>query len=89
MISAYQTIPSTATDHFLLNTMIRTFEDSDVWKRSCQLAVNIYQEFKTSKDYALKDQMQRAAVSISSNTAEGAERDSTPDYIKFLRYSKG
>ncbi|MGB0992239.1 MAG: four helix bundle protein [Akkermansiaceae bacterium] len=69
--------------------MIKTFEDLDVWKRSCQLAVNIYKEFKTSKDYSLKDQMQRAAVSISSNIAEGAERDSTPEYIKFLRYSKG
>ena len=69
--------------------MIKTFEDLDVWKRGCQLAVHIYQEFQTSKDYALKDQMQRAAVSISSNIAEGAERDSTPDYIKFLRYSNG
>ena len=77
-------------DHFSLKTpMIKTFEDLDVWKRGCQLAVHIYQEFQTSKDYALKDQMQRAAVSISSNIAEGAERDSTPDYIKFLRYSKG
>ena len=69
--------------------MIKTFEDLDVWKRSCQLAVDIYQAFKSSKDFALKDQMQRAAVSIPSNIAEGAERDSTKEYIKFLRYSKG
>lgn len=69
--------------------MVKTFEDLDVWKRSCQLAVDIYKTFQTSKDYSLKDQIQRAAVSISSNIAEGAERDSTADYIKFLRYSKG
>ena len=69
--------------------MIKTFEDLDVWKRSCQLAVDVYQAFKSSKDFALKDQMQRAAVSIPSNIAEGAERDSTKEYIKFLRYSKG
>ncbi|BDS07531.1 four helix bundle protein [Oceaniferula spumae] len=75
------------TDH--LNEMIKTFEDLDVWKRACQLAVDIYKVFQNSKDYSLKDQIQRASVSISSNIAEGAERDSTPDYIKFLRYSKG
>jgi four helix bundle protein len=69
--------------------MIKTFEDLDVWKRGCQLAVDVYQALKSLKDYSLKDQMQRAAVSISSNIAEGAERDSTQEYIRFLRYSKG
>lgn len=69
--------------------MIRTFEDLDVWKRSCQLAVDVYHEFKEFKDYALRDQMHRAAVSVPSNIAEGAERDSTTEYIRFLRYSKG
>ena len=69
--------------------MIKTFEDLDVWKRGCLLAVDVYSELRSSKDLGLKDQMQRAAVSISSNIAEGAERDSTLDYIRFLRYSKG
>jgi four helix bundle protein len=68
---------------------INTFEDLEVWKRGCQLAVDIYVANHTSKDFGLKDQMQRAAVSIPSNIAEGCERDSTPDFIKFLRYSKG
>ena len=69
--------------------MIKTFEDLDVWKRSCQLAVEVYGVLQNYKDFSLKDQMQRAAVSIPSNIAEGAERDSTADYIRFLRYSKG
>lgn len=69
--------------------MIKTFEDLDVWKRSCQLAVEVYGELSSSKDFGLRDQMQRAAVSIPSNIAEGAERDSTSEYIRFLRYSKG
>jgi four helix bundle protein len=68
---------------------INTFEDLDVWKRGCQLAVDVYVANHDSKDFGLKDQMQRAAVSIPSNIAEGCERDSTPDFIKYLRYSKG
>ena len=68
---------------------INTFEDLEIWKRGCQLAVDVYVANHESKDFGLKDQMQRAAVSIPSNIAEGCERDSTPDFIKFLRYSKG
>ena len=68
---------------------INTFEDLEVWKRGCQLAVDVYVANHTSKDFGLRDQMQRAAVSIPSNIAEGCERDSTPEFIKFLRYSKG
>ncbi len=68
---------------------INTFEDLEVWKRGCQLAVDVYVANHASRDFGMKDQMQRAAVSIPSNIAEGCERDSTPDFIKFLRYSKG
>ena len=68
---------------------ITTFEDLEVWKRGCQFAVDVYVANYASKDFGLKDQMQRSAVSIPSNIAEGCERDSTPDFIKFLRYSKG
>jgi four helix bundle protein len=68
---------------------INTFEDLEVWKRGCQLAVDVCVATADSKDYALKDQMQRSAISIPSNIAEGCERDSTSDFIRFLRYSKG
>ena len=68
---------------------INTFEDLEVWKRGCHLAVDVYVTNHASRDFGLKDQMQRAAVSIPSNIAEGCERDSTLDFIKFLRYSKG
>ena len=68
---------------------INTFEDLEVWKRGCQLAVDICVVTADWKNFTLKDQMQRAAISIPSNIAEGCERDSTPDFIKFLRYSKG
>lgn len=68
---------------------VKTFEDLEVWKRGCQLAVDVCVGMHDSKNYALKDQMTRAAISIPSNIAEGCERDSTPDYMRFLRYSKG
>ena len=66
-----------------------TFEDLDVWKRGCQLAVDVCVATHESKSYGLKDQMQRSAISVPSNIAEGAERDSDGDFIRFLRISKG
>lgn len=66
-----------------------TFEDLEVWKRGCQLAVDVCVATHHSKNFALKDQMQRAAISIPSNIAEGAERDSEGDFVRFLRISKG
>lgn len=66
----------------------KSFEDLDVWKRASQLAVTIYKVLKESKEYGLKDQMQRAAVSIASNIAEGSER-SPGDFIRFLRMARG
>jgi len=68
---------------------IETFEDLDVWKRGCQLAVDIHVALAESKDFALRGQMERSSLSIPSNIAEGAERDNTAEFINFLRYSKG
>ncbi len=67
----------------------RSFEELEVWKLGCRLAVRIYEVLKDCKDYGLKDQMTRAAVSISSNIAEGAERDSKLEFIRFLHIAKG
>ena len=72
-----------------MSEAINTFEDLEVWKRGCQLAVDVCVATHDSKNFGLKDQMQRSAISIPSNIAEGCERDTTPDFINFLRYSKG
>jgi four helix bundle protein len=66
-----------------------SFENLEVWQRACRLAVRIYEILKNCKDYGLKDQMTRAAVSIASNIAEGAERDSAAEFIRFLHIAKG
>jgi len=67
---------------------IKTFEDLEVWNRGCQLALEVISAFHDSSNFSLKDQIQRSTLSIPSNIAEGSERDSTAEYIKFLRYSK-
>lgn len=67
---------------------LQTFEDLEVWKRGCRLAVDTYLATEDSMDFRLNSQMQAAAVSVSSNIAEGCERDSPKDFIRFLRYAK-
>jgi four helix bundle protein len=65
------------------------FEDLDVWKRAARLSTTIYQNLAICRDFAYKDQVTRWALSIASNIAEGYERDSNRDRIKFLNYGKG
>ncbi len=65
-----------------------TFEDLEVWKRSCNLAVFVYQALQTIRDFGLRDQMQRAAVAIASNIAEGSERP-PKDFKRYLRIASG
>jgi four helix bundle protein len=70
----------------------KTFEDLKVWKDSREFVRLIYEltaseSFK--KDFGLKDQIQRAAVSIINNIAEGFERNNNKEFVVFLKYSKG
>ena len=67
----------------------QSFEDLDVWKRSCRLATRIYEALRDCRDYGLKDQMTRAAVSVPSNIAEGHERGTTKEFIRYLNIAKG
>jgi four helix bundle protein len=68
--------------------MYQSFEELEVWKRACQLAVRIYELLRECREFGLRDQMQRAAVSIASNIAEGAERGGS-DFIRFLTIARG
>ncbi len=68
---------------------IEGFEDLIVWQLAIDLAASVYTAWETSRDFSFRDQVQRAAVSISSNIAEGYERDSNADFIRFLYYAKG
>ena len=68
--------------------MYQSFEDLAVWKRACQLAVGIHQLMHESHEFGLRDQMQRASVSIASNIAEGSERGGK-DFVRFLKIARG
>ena len=66
-----------------------SFEDLDVWKKSCRLSVKLYNLLRDCRDYGLKDQMLRSSVSIPSNISEGSERNSNLDFQRFLNIAKG
>ena len=72
--------------------MADRFEDLDAWKVAREQANLIYKfgrESGFSKDYGFKDQIQRAAVSVMNNIAEGFERGSNKDFAKFLFIARG
>jgi four helix bundle protein len=69
--------------------MGHTYEELEVRKRAVDVCVLIYRKFNSCKDFGLRDQITRAAVSIPSNIAEGSERGSRKEFQLFLNYSKG
>ncbi|PLX28614.1 four helix bundle protein [Candidatus Parcubacteria bacterium] len=65
------------------------FEDIVVWQKSGKLSVKIYNIFKDNKDFGFRDQIRRASVSIMNNVAEGFERKSNKEFVRFLYIAKG
>ena len=71
---------------------IRSFEDLLVWQRAMHLVQQVYsisRSFPADERFGLTAQMRRAAVSIPSNLAEGHERRTTPDFIRFISDAEG
>ena len=71
--------------------MIKSFEEIDVWKEARKLVNHVYdltgkQIFK--KDFGLREQIQKAAVSCMSNVAEGFDSDTKQQFIQMLSYTK-
>lgn len=71
-----------------MDNKIEKFEDLNVWQISMGLSVEIYKLLQDCKDFGLRDQMQRSSVSIPSNIAEGYERNSNKEFIRFLYIAK-
>lgn len=69
--------------------MERSFENLYIWKESRTLIGSIYKMMDKCRDYGFKDQIQRAAVSIMNNIAEGFESGSDAKFINFLNISRG
>ena len=70
----------------------KKFEDIECWKRARELARHIYRISSKpafARDFGLKDQIRRAAVSVMSNIAEGYDRSGTGEFVQFLAIAKG
>ena len=67
----------------------RSFEDLEVWQRGCRLAVDVFKTFARCRNHTMQDQVQRSALSVPSNVAEGYERNSNKEFIRFLNIAKG
>lgn len=71
---------------------VTRFENLEVWQEAASLAVDVYTVSKSgglTQDFGLRDQLQRAAVSIASNIAEGKERETIAEFIRYLYIAKG
>lgn len=69
--------------------IIERFEDIIAWQKSKELTLLVYGLFGNSRDFSFRDQMQRAAVSIMNNIAEGFERKGNKELRQFLFVAKG
>lgn len=65
-----------------------TFENLAVWRDGVELAASVYEASKACQDFSFRDQIRRASVSVSSNVAEGYERDSNVEFIRYLFIAK-
>ena len=71
---------------------VRSYKDLLVWQKSIDLIDDVYRltrDFPKSETYGLSSQVQRAAVSVAANIAEGSGRDSTKEFIHHLAFSLG
>ena len=71
---------------------INSFEELNIWKESRSFNEKLYKISNNGlfdKDYDLKRQIRRASISVSSNIAEGFERNTDKEFIRFLYYAKG
>jgi four helix bundle protein len=72
--------------------MVKSYKDLTVWQKSMDMVVDVYamtKSFPNSEVFGLASQMQRAAVSIPSNVAEGFERGTSGDFARFLSIASG
>ena len=72
--------------------MKRSHHRLEAWKRALELVKTVYtttSSFPKTELYGLTSQMRRAAVSIPSNIAEGAARETTPEFLRFLYIARG
>ena len=76
----------------MIMATITKFEEIEAWQEGRALKQEIYRQSKRgefAKDFALRDQVRRAAISITANIAEGFERGGNREFLQFLSIAKG
>ena len=71
---------------------IESYKDLEVWKKGVRFSIEIYKissGFPTSEQYGITNQIRRASASFPANIAEGYGRESTKNYIQFLKTARG
>ncbi|MBI4994417.1 four helix bundle protein [Candidatus Peregrinibacteria bacterium] len=71
-----------------MSTVAR-FEDLICWQKARELTKGVYRVLGDCRDNGFKDQIQRAAVSVMSNIAEGFERGTQQEFLNYLYIAKG
>ena len=75
-----------------MSVFVKSYRDLIAWQKAFTLGTSLYaatKKFPREEMFGLTSQMRRAAVSVASNIAEGYGRQSTADYIRFLRIARG
>ena len=67
---------------------ITSYKDLRVWQRGYRLGIEVYKAINNSRHFTLRDQIQRSALSVPSNIAEGFERTSNKEYIYHLKVAR-
>ena len=71
---------------------VESFEDLLVWQKGMEIVKEVYlisKDGQLNRDFSLRDQLRRAALSIPANIAEGFERAHRKEYLNFLNIAKG
>jgi four helix bundle protein len=66
-----------------------SFRNLDVWKKSLDLSISVYQHTTSVKDFGFKAQISRCSLSVPSNIAEGYSRQTPKETVQFLFIARG
>ena len=64
-------------------------ERLDVWKRACRLSVDVYRHVDRIGNFGFKEQISRSCLSVASNIAEGVEKESHKEKLRYLEIARG
>ena len=68
---------------------LNNFEEIESWKEARKLVADVYKSLQNCRDWGFRDQMQRAALSIMANIAEGFDRGTNKEFVQYLVIARG